>query len=121
MLVTTTLIGCSVAVKSDGHMEMDALYTVLKPRTACILKAIVYLFCSGFYIYLGYYSVQWMIKLHDIGKVMESVGFPSYVMWIFVSIGIITMGFRYLIQFKNCIVKLKSGVQKFTEMNTKEI
>lgn len=121
MLVTTTLIGCSVAVKSNGHMIMDVLYNLLKPRAAYAFKAFVNLLCGIFYLYLGYYSILWMLKLRKIGKMMESIRFPSYVMWIIVALAVLTMGFRYLIQCKNCILKIRRGEEQFTEMNTKEM
>jgi C4-dicarboxylate transporter DctQ subunit len=121
MLVTTTLIGCSVAVKSNGHMIMDVLYNLLGPRAAYACKAFVNLLCGCFYLYLGYYAAGWMLKLKKIGKMMESIRFPSYVMWVIVSIAVVTMGFRYLVQCKNCIVKACRGAEAFTEMNTKEM
>jgi len=121
MLVTTTLIGCSVAVKSNGHMIMDVLYNLLGPRAAYACKALVNLICGCFYLYLGYYAAGWMLKLKKIGKMMESIQFPSYVMWVIVSIAVGTMGFRYLVQCKNCIVKACRGAEAFTEMNTKEM
>lgn len=121
MLVTTTLIGCSLAVKDNGHMLMDVLYTVLKPTMAYAFKSLVNLFCGAFYLYLGYYALQWTLKLYNIGKSMESIRFPSYIMWIFVCVGVITMGFRYLVQFKNSVMKTKNHVQEFNEMNTKEM
>jgi len=121
MLVTTTLIGCSIAVKSNGHMVMDVIYNILKPKMAYMLKTLVNLLCGAFYLYLGYYAVEWMLKLHKIGKYMESFRFPSYIMWVFVSLGMITMGFRYLIQSKDCILKVKNRAEEFTEMNIKEM
>lgn len=121
MLVTTTLIGCSVAVKSNGHMIMDVLYNLLKPKAAYVCKAFVNLLCGVFYLYLGYYSVLWMLKLRKIGKMMESLRFPSYVMWIIVALAVLTMGFRYLVQCIKCILKIRHGADRFTEMNIKEM
>jgi len=116
MLVTTTLIGCSNAVRTSGHMVMDALYNVLPKRAANSLRAFSHLFCCGLYLYLGWYALQWTIKLKQIGKMMESIRFPSYVMWIFVSVALITMGFRYLIQFGHSAAKaIKDDASDLTE------
>ncbi|QQO10769.1 TRAP transporter small permease [Breznakiella homolactica] len=106
MLVTTTLIGCSNAVKSNGHMVMDALYSVLPRRVSNGVRALSFLISAVLYLYLGWYAFQWMLKLKEIGKMMESVRFPSYVMWVFVAVALITMGGRYVIQFGHGVVKV---------------
>lgn len=38
MLITTTLIGSSLAVKHKGHMIMDVLYSVIGDRSAMVLR-----------------------------------------------------------------------------------
>lgn len=53
MLVATTLLGCSIAVRSNGHMLMDVLYTVLPVRVSYVLKSIAYAVCCAMYLYIG--------------------------------------------------------------------
>lgn len=119
-LVITTTIGCSHAARENGHMVMDTLYQVLPTRAAYALKAVAYLICAVLYCYIGYYAVDWCMTLYRIKKSMESVNFPAYVMWVFVSIGMVTMGIRYFIETGKCIRDAAVGKKEFTEVNTKE-
>ncbi len=120
MLVVTTIIGCSVAVKSKGHMVMDALYNALPTRWAYAIKAIAYAICSALYLYLSYFSYNWMLKQQLMRKTMQSIQFPAWIMWLFIVYGIFTMGSRYLVQTVKCIIQAVKGESTFTEMNTKE-
>ena len=91
-----------------------------RARAAYALKGVAYLISGLLYGYMGYYAVDWCIKLFKMKKSMESVNFPAYVMWIFVCIGMVTMGLRYLIETGKCARNAVTGKQEFTEVNTKE-
>ena len=119
-LVITTIIGCSHAARENGHMVMDTLYQILPPRVAYALKGVAYLISGVLYGYIGYYAVDWCMKLYKMKKSMESVNFPAYVMWIFVCVGMLTMGHRYFIESGKCARNAVTGKQEFTEVNTKE-
>ncbi|BDF67816.1 hypothetical protein CE91St43_17880 [Oscillospiraceae bacterium] len=120
MLVVTTTIGCSYAARENGHMVMDTFYQLLRPRAAYCLKSVAYFISGLLYSYMGYYAIQWCIRLFKMKKKMESVNFPTYVMWIFVCIGLCTMGLRYFIETGKCAGRAVKGAQEFTEVNTKE-
>lgn len=115
MLVTTTLIGSSHAVNTNGHMVMDALYGVLPVKVANALRSLAHLICAVLYLYLGVYATQWMFSLVKIGKKMESIRFPAYVMWIFVSLALVTMGIRYIFQFVKSVRKTITGEVELSE------
>lgn len=121
MLVVTTIMGCSIAVRSNGHMLMDVLYTVIPARAAFVLKAIAYAVCSVMYLYIGYYSWGWMLKQKLIGKTMQSCQFPAWIMWIFVTYGFLTMGLRYVVQVIKCVLAIIHKEDTFTDLNTKEM
>ena len=101
-------------------MVMDTLYQILPPRVAYALKGVAYLISGVLYGYIGYYAVDWCMKLYKMKKSMESVNFPAYVMWIFVCVGMLTMGLRYFIESGKCARNAVTGKQEFTEVNTKE-
>ena len=102
MLIITTLIGASMAVTKEGHMSVDTLYAFLSKRVAFLLKSITSLICGAFYIYLFYYTVNFTMLQARLNRTMESLLVPIYITWIFISIAIVTMGARYIIQsFRN--------------------
>ncbi len=120
MLVVTTVMGCSIAVKSNGHMVMDSLYNALPPRWAYSVKAVAYAICSVLYLYMGYYSYMWMLKQEAMNKTMQSCQFPAWIMWAFVVYGITSMGLRYIVQTVKCVISAMKDARTFTEMNIKE-
>lgn len=121
MLITVSLIGSSMAVRENGHMVMDVLYTKLKPRPAYVIKAITYLFCGVFYVWLSTYAYQWMLKLKMMGKTWDSINFPFWYIWVFVVFSLATMGLRYFVQTWKCIQNFRKHTEEFSEMNTQEM
>lgn len=104
MLVTTTLIGSSIAVRHKGHMIMDVLYSVVGDKTGSVLRSLTYFISAAFYLYLSFYSLEWTMKLMRLGRTMQTINFPAYATWIVVSFAIATMGLRYLVAaFKELI------------------
>lgn len=99
MLITTTLVGSSMAVKTDSHMQVDTLVNLLNKRTVLLLKSFTSLLCGVFYIYLTKYSLDFTMLQHRLNRTMESISVPIYYVWIIVTIAVFTMGVRYLIQF----------------------
>ena len=97
MLITTTLIGSSVAVKHKGHMIMDVLYSVIGDRSAMVLRSLTYVISAAFYLYLAFYSIEWTMRLMRLGRTMQTINMPAYLTWILISFGIATMGLRYLV------------------------
>lgn len=97
MLITTTLIGSSLAVKHKGHMIMDVLYSVIGDRSAMTLRSLTYVISAAFYLYLAFYSIEWTMRLMRLGRTMQTINMPAYLTWILISFGIATMGLRYLV------------------------
>lgn len=97
MLITTTLIGSSVAVKHRGHMIMDVLYSVLGDKPAALLRSLTYLIAGAFYLYLSYYSIEWTMRLMRLGRTMQTINLPAYITWIVISFSIASMGLRYIV------------------------
>lgn len=120
MLVTTTLVGSSMAVKSNGHAVMDVLYNMVSAKVAYVLRIIVHLFCGIAYFFMGIFAFQWTKQLFSIGKTMDSVRFPVYPFWIIITIAFVTMGFRYLAQIRTFISRIRSGAE-YSEINLKEM
>ncbi len=97
MLITTTLVGSSMAVKHKDHMIMDVLYSVLDVRRGAILRSFTYVLSGIFYLYLAYYSIEWTMRLMRLGRTMQTINLPAYIAWVAVSFAIATTGLRYLV------------------------
>jgi len=109
MLITTTMVGCSVAVKTKGHAVMDLVLSSIPVRMAHILRIIVNLMCGLGFLYMSYYSVIWTKELVELNRSMESITFPLWPVWVVVSIAFITTGFRFLFQIENNVKDFKNN------------
>lgn len=98
MLVITTLIGCSIAVKHKGHLVMDSLITALPVRPGHILRAFGFLLCSILYLYLGVYAWKWTDKLIAMNRTVECNSLPLWPVWVFVTYATLSMGARYIVE-----------------------
>lgn len=111
MLITTTMIGSSMAVRDDGHMTMDTLYQVMSNRVQHAFKAFVYLLCGIFWLLMSWYGLKFTIKLFDINMMMESIAVCKGYTWSVVTFGMFTMGIRYFIRtvisVHNCVINYK--------------
>ena len=120
MLVTTTLVGCSVAVKNKGHAVMDLFYTFMSDKVAFIFQIIVNILCGGLFLYMGVYSVSWTKELFILKRSMESITAPLWPIWVIVSLAFLSTGIRFFIEVKNCVIKMKNG-EPFNEITQKEM
>ncbi len=109
MLVITTLMGCSIAVKHKGHMVMDTLVAVLPVRIGQTIQGLGYLLCGTMYVYLGVYAWRWTERLIAMNKNVESVDFPLWVIWVCATYAILTMGLRYLVQTAKAFARAMRG------------
>lgn len=109
MLITTTMVGSSMAVRTDGHMAMDTIYHFVSEKTGQYIKTVVYILCSVFWILMSYFGLQFTIKLFQIQKTMESLPICRGYIWIFVTYGMFTMGIRYFVQFGLSIKRILNG------------
>ena len=119
MLVTTTLVGSSVAVKSKGHMAMSALINALPSKFANGLEILSNLICGAAFLYISYYSVIWTVNLYTVKRMMDSVSVPIWPFWAIISFAFITTGVRFLLQIKNNVADIKKGVH--SEAGLKEM
>ncbi len=117
MLVVTTLIGCSIAVKHKGHMVMDTLVTALPVRFGHLLRALGYLLCGVLYLYLGVYAFKWTGKLIAINKTVESGTLPLWPVWVFVTYAVLTMGLRYMIETGSSVAGAVKGEAIISEQD----
>lgn len=111
MLVTTTLVGSSVAVKTKGHMAMTALIGALPAKFSNCLEILSNLVCGLAFLYISYYSITWTVNLYHVKRMMDSVSIPIWPFWAIISFAFVTTGVRFLMQIKNNVVNIKNGVR----------
>jgi len=120
MLVTTTMIGCSIAVGINGHSSMDLLYKFIPDKLAYVLKIIVNLLCMVLFFYTSYYAMKWTMVLHATNRTMDSIGLPTWPIWAIVTAAFFTTGIRFLSQGIGCVKRMIGNVP-FNEFQMKEM
>lgn len=96
MLVATTMIGCAMIVKSDGHIKMDLLTSMLRPRAKRWLMVFVNLFNAAFWFFFCWYGAEWTLRLKELGKSVECMKLPFWPFWIPFVVASFIAGVRYL-------------------------
>mgnify|MGYP005956246747 FL=1 len=119
MLVTTTLVGSSVAVKTKGHMGMTALINILPGTFSNVLEIASNLICGGAFLFISYYALQWTMDLFTLKRTMESINFPIWPFWAIITFAYFTTGIRFLIQIRYNVQGIRRGV--YQEADLKEM
>lgn len=96
MLITVTMIGCSMAVSSESHMAVDILYNLLGKKVTCILKAITNLLSGAFYIFLTKYTYDFTVMQVKLHRTMETIKWPLAIVWGIITLAVVTMALRHL-------------------------
>lgn len=115
MLITTTMVGSSMAVKDEGHVTMDTLYQYISKHATQCIKTVVFLFCGVFWLLMSRYGFEFTIKLFQMNKTWESIRLPKGLIWLVVTLAMFTMGVRYLIQTVLSIQKIKNRTYEIND------
>ena len=116
MLVTTTLVGSSVAVKSKGHMGMTVLINILPDKFANVVEIISNLICGAAFLFITYHSVDWTINLYKLGRTMESINVPIWPFWVVISFAYFTTGVRFLLEIRKNVLGIMKGTYKEADL-----
>ncbi len=116
MLVTTTFVGSSVAVKSKSHVGMTALVDALPSRWGNVLEIVSNLLCGATFLALAYFAGKWTVSLFKIKRTMDSVSFPLWPFWVVIALAFFTTGVRFLLEIVKVVKNMKSGVREHGEL-----
>ena len=122
MLVTTTFVGSSVAVKSKSHesradaARLRALVDALPSRWGNVLEIVSNLLCGATFLALAYFAGKWTVSLIKIKRTMDSVSFPLWPFWVVIALAFFTTGVRFLLEIVKVVKNMKSGVREHGEL-----
>lgn len=116
MLVTTTFVGTSVAVKTKGHVGMSALVNALPPKAGNVIEMLSNLICAGSFLFLAHSAGKWTLNLIKLKRTMDSASFPLWPWWVVITAAFLTTGVRFLIEIGKVAKNMKSGVHEEAEL-----
>jgi C4-dicarboxylate transporter DctQ subunit len=112
ILVLSTFLGASIAIKRNDHATMLALLQALSPkrRQRVVVMRDVVLGC--FLLVLDYYAWRQILNLMAIGTRTSTLSFPLWLAYLILPISILVMSIRYFISAKNNFYLLRGKSMK---------
>jgi TRAP-type C4-dicarboxylate transport system permease small subunit len=106
LIILITFAGISYAARQGRHIRMSAIYDTLPvgPRKALMIVITVVTAIAMFA--LCYFSVSYIAKVASSGRVLPSLQFPVYWIFLWVPVGFFMTGIQYLLTaIKNVVEK----------------
>lgn len=97
LIIMITFAGIGYAARHGRHIRMSAIYDVLPTTPRRILMIVIALFTSAIMFFLCYYSVEYIASLYDRGRILPALGFPIWIIYVWVPIGFAVTGTQYLL------------------------
>lgn len=125
LIIMITFAGIGYAARHGRHIRMSAIYDVLPMTPRRILMILIALFTSAIMFFLCYYSVGYISDLYSRGRILPALGFPIWMIYVWVPVGFAVTGTQYLLTaIKNVTstdVYLSTGVVDGYADNEKEV
>ena len=103
VLIFITFLGASLGVKYGTHFSMTAVERSVPAAISHVLKAIVNLACSLFFILIVYYGFGHVIHLQKLGVTTTTLLIPFYIPYLAIPVFSMVISLRFL------LISLKEG------------
>jgi C4-dicarboxylate transporter DctQ subunit len=94
--VFLTFLGASIAVKTGAHFSMDAIVQSVPGRAAHLMKVVVNLACTLFFVIIVYYGTLHCMKLGRYGVKTAALRIPMFVPYLSIPVFSFIMSLRFL-------------------------
>lgn len=117
ILIFMTLCGASMAVRSDSHPKMTAIFSIVPGRGSHVIRAVVNLFLTVFFVFIDYIAWSHVLHVKKIGMQTSTLGIPFYVPYVPIAFFLLIIFVRYFLDF----VKEIQAFRNFEAMNDNSI
>ncbi|SFU93120.1 TRAP transporter small permease [Halomonas korlensis] len=97
LIIMITFAGIGYAARHGRHIRMSAIYDALPAGGRKALMIFISLFTSLIMFFLLYYAIIYIVDLYSKGRVLPALGFPIWVIYIWVPLGFLITGIQYLL------------------------
>ncbi|UYG07874.1 TRAP transporter small permease [Halomonas sp. M4R1S46] len=97
LIIMITFAGIGYAARHGRHIRMSAIYDALPVGGRRALMIVISLFTSLVMFFLLYYSVIYILDLYDKGRILPALGFPIFIIYVWVPLGFLITGIQYLL------------------------
>jgi C4-dicarboxylate transporter DctQ subunit len=102
-IVWGALLGISIALRNNHHIQVDMLYDKMPPKMKRIMDMFANLVSIFFCIFYTYYGVLLVLKRSTSGMVSLDVGIPMWIVYLILPISGILFFARFIERFINVI------------------
>lgn len=97
LIIMITFAGIGYAARHGRHIRMSAIYDALPVGGRKALMIFISLLTSLVMFFLLYYSVIYVHDLYSKGRILPALGFPIYLIYIWVPLGFLVTGIQYFL------------------------
>lgn len=108
VLIYSTFIGASIAIKSDEHPRMTAVLLILPYKLRQIISILGDLICAFILLVLDYYAWIQVFNVFQRGTRTSTLPMPMCLIYAIFPITFIAMFIRYIISAKDNFILLKN-------------
>lgn len=94
-IILVTFAGLSYAARAGRHIRMSAIYDMLSSKIRKLFMIVMSGVTAGFMFFLAYYSCMYISDVYDSGRILPSLGFPVFYIYLWVPIGFVITGLQY--------------------------
>ncbi|MBW1800899.1 MAG: TRAP transporter small permease subunit [Deltaproteobacteria bacterium] len=109
VLIFMTLCGANLAIRYGRHPSMTALFSLLPAQISHVVKAVVWIFLSGFFAYIDFYAWAHIKHIHKLGFQTSTLGVSFVVPYLPIGVFIFFMCIRYFLEFLKEIKAFRNG------------
>ena len=96
LIILITFAGIGYAARHGRHIRMSALYDVFPTQVRRVMMIIISVVTSAVMFFLCWYSVSYIHSVYETGRVLPTLGFPIYIIYLWVPVGLAVTGIQYL-------------------------
>jgi TRAP-type C4-dicarboxylate transport system permease small subunit len=95
LIVMITFAGLGYAARHGRHIRMSAIYDVFPTTVRRLMMILISFVTSAIMFFLCWYSVSYIHSIYSSGRVLPTLGFPIYLIYLWVPVGLTVTGIQY--------------------------
>lgn len=95
LIVMITFAGLGYAARHGRHIRMSAIYDIFPTNIRRLMMILISVVTSAIMFFLCWYSVSYIHSVYSTGRVLPTLGFPIYLIYLWVPVGLTVTGIQY--------------------------
>lgn len=103
-ILLVTFAGLGYAARHGRHIRMSAISDAMPHRVRKVLMIVITGVTAILLLLLAWYAVQYIVNIQSKGRVYPALGFPVYLSFLWVPVGLLVSGIQYAL---TCIQNIR--------------